>query len=413
MHTKTPWDTLWINANLATFEQNGNPYGAILQGAIAISQDKIAWIGLTSELKQPYENLAHNVYSADNGWITPGLIDCHTHLVYADNRAHEFELRLQGATYEEIAKGGGGIHSTMLATDKVDEDALFAQSAKRLKALIAEGVTTVEIKSGYGLTLEGECKMLSVARRLSESFPVNIQRTFLGAHALPEEFSHCPDDYISWLCDVALPYVKEHQLADAVDAFCEHIGFSFDEVKRFFEKAKSLGLPVKLHADQLSDSKGGLLAAQYQALSADHLEYANEESLIAMKTAGTVAVLLPAAYYYLRETHLPPIASLRAKQIPIAIATDSNPGTAPVMSLLTTMNMACTLFKLTPEEVLLGVTCHAAKALGMDKTHGTLACGKIADLVVWDINAPFELTYWVGYNPCRHIIKSGKIVELK
>lgn len=412
MKTKTPWDALWINANLATFENNGCPYGAVLQGAIAVCEGKIAWVGLQSELKQPYETLAHKVYSAENNWITPGLIDCHTHLVYAGNRAHEFELRLQGATYEEIAKAGGGIRSTVLATRAADEDALFEQSARRLKALIAEGVTTVEIKSGYGLTLESECKMLAVAKRLSEQFPVTIQKTFLGAHALPDEFLHSPDDYISWLCDTALPYVKTHQLADAVDAFCEHIGFSFEQVKKLFERAKSLGLPVKLHADQLSDSKGGLLTAQYQALSADHLEYVNEESLVAMKAAGTIAVLLPAAYYYLRETRLPPVASLRNKKIPIAIATDSNPGTAPVTSLLTTMNMACTLFKLTPEEVLMGVTCHAARALGMSETHGTLAVGKIADFVLWNINTPAELTYWVGYNPCQQIVKSGNIVLL-
>lgn len=408
MHENTQWDALWLDANLATFEQNGKPYGAIEQGAIAVKGDKIAWVGFQSQLKKPYERLAKAVYSAENRWITPGLIDCHTHLVYAANRAHEFELRLQGATYAEIAKAGGGIRSTVLATRSVDADTLFAQSAKRLKALIAEGVTTVEIKSGYGLTLASERKMLEVAKRLGEEFPVNIQRTFLGAHALPDEFLDRPDDYVTWICETALPYVKKHQLAEAVDAFCEHIGFSFEEVTRVFEAATALGFPVKLHADQLSDSQGGMLAAKFKALSADHLEYTSEESLAALAEAGTVAVLLPSAFYYLRETHLPPISQLRAMKIPIAIATDSNPGTSPTLSLLIALNMACTLFKLTPEEVLLGATLNAAKALGMGDICGSLTVGKLADFVVWDIQRPAELTYWVGYNSCMHIIKSGK-----
>lgn len=405
------WDSLWIDANLATFENNENPYGVIEQGAIAVQGDKIAWVGLQSDLKKPYSELAKEVHSAEGRWITPGLIDCHTHLIYAENRSQEFELRLKGATYEEIAKAGGGIRSTVLATRAIDEQALFECSAKRLKMLLAEGVTTVEIKSGYGLTLESEYKMLSVARQLGEKLPVNIRTTFLGAHALPDEFLKRPDDFIPFLCDVVLPQLHKDHLVDAVDAFCEYIAFSFEEVEQIFNKAQSLGLPVKLHADQLSDSKGGLLAAKFHALSADHLEYVCEESLKAMADVGTVAVLLPAAFYYLRETYVPPIEQFRKYKIPMAVSTDSNPGTSPTLSLLTTLNMGCTLFRLTSEEALLGVTVNAAKALGLQETHGSLAAGKIADFVLWDIQRPAELTYWIGYNPCYYVVKSGKKVE--
>jgi imidazolonepropionase len=404
------WDTLWIDVNLATFDDSQVPYGVIEDAAIAVQGDKIAWIGSQSDLKAPYTDLAHEVHSGNHGWIMPGFIDCHTHLIYAGNRSQEFELRLQGATYEALAEAGGGIRSTVLATRAMDEKTLFEQSAKRLKVLLSEGVTTIEIKSGYGLALESEEKMLRIARRLGEQFPVNVRTSFLGAHALPDEFLNAPDAYIPWLCDVLLPYLHEHHLVDAVDASCEHIAFSFEEVKQIFSKAKSLGLPVKLHADQLSDSKGALLAAEFQAFSADHLEYISEDSLKAMSNSGTVAVLLPASFYYLRETHVPPINLFRQYKIPIAIGSDSNPGTAPTLSLLTTLNMACILFRLTPEEVLRGVTVHAAKALGLQETHGTLTPGKIADFVLWDIERPAELTYWIGYNPVVHIVKSGKIV---
>lgn len=404
------WDMLWIDANLATLEDNGQPYGAIEKAAIAVKGNQIAWIGLQSELQKPYEDLAVEIYSAENHWITPGLIDCHTHLVYGDNRCHEFELRLEGATYEEIAKANGGIRSTVAFTRKLDEETLFQQSAKRLKSLLAEGVTTIEIKSGYGLTLESECKMLKVAKRLGETFPVDVQKTFLGAHALPDEFIDKPDAYIDWICNTALPYVKAHELADAVDAFCEHIGFSYEQVRRIFEVSRELHLPVKLHADQLSDSNGAALAAEFNALSADHLEYVSEQSLIAMAKSGTVAVLLPGAFYYLREKRKPPINAIRENQIPIAIATDSNPGTSPTTSILTVLNMACTLFRLTPEEALKGVTINAAKALGLDQIKGSLKPGKQADFVIWDIQRPAELSYWVGYNPLLHVVKSGLVV---
>jgi imidazolonepropionase len=356
------------------------------------------------------DKLARQVHDLEGRWVTPGLIDCHTHLVYGGDRAHEFELRLQGASYEEIARAGGGIVSTVTATRAASEDALFAAARPRLEALLAEGVTTVEIKSGYGLELETELKQLGVARALGAELPVTVKTTFLGAHAVPPEFEGRGGDYLDAVIAM-LPEVKDSGLADAVDGFCETIAFSPAQTERLFAAARGRGLPVKLHADQLSDSGGAALAARHGALSADHLEYAGGDGIAAMAKAGTVAVLLPGAYYFLRETKLPPIETFRQAGVPIAIATDSNPGSAPVTSILLMLNMACTLFRLTPEEALLGATRHSAKALGMAETHGTLEPGKAADFAVWDIDRPAALAYRIGFNPLAFAVKGGAVVK--
>ncbi|HSY28170.1 MAG TPA: imidazolonepropionase, partial [Burkholderiaceae bacterium] len=347
---------------------------------------------------------AHDV---GNQWITPGLIDCHTHLVYGGNRADEFALRLAGASYEEIARHGGGIVSTVNSTRAADEDSLFAQSAHRLRALMAEGVTTVEIKSGYGLDLASERKILRVARRLGEQFPITVYTTFLGAHALPPEFQGRADDYIALVCDTMLPDLYAEGLIDAVDVFCENIGFSVAQSERVFETAARLGLPVKMHAEQLSNIGGTQLATRYHALSVDHLEYLNETDIAAMKEAGTVAVLLPGAFYFLREKQLPPLDLLRRYQIPIAIATDSNPGTSPTTSLLLMLNMSCTLFRMTVTEALQGVTTHAARALGKSDKHGLLAPGRRADFAIWAVESLAELAYRCGDNPRSGIVRAG------
>lgn len=407
--TQPLWDMLWIDVNLATFARN-DPYGIIEKAAIAIKDGKIAWLGQQADLHAKPEDLAEEVYSGKNNWLTPGLIDCHTHLVYAGNRAHEFEMRLQGASYAEIAKVGGGIRSTVAATRAASFDELYQQSAKRLEFLLVEGVTTLEIKSGYGLDLETELKILRVAKKLADVYPVTIRTTFLGAHALPEEYKDRSDEYIDFICQQVLPQIVKENLADNVDVFCETIGFNQQQTEKVFLAAKNLGLAVKLHADQLSDGGGAALAAHNQALSADHLEFTSETSVRAMAEAGTVAVLLPGAFYFLRETKLPPIELLRQYQVPIAIASDCNPGTSPCTSLLLILNMACTLFRLTPEEALRGVTLNAAKALGLEKTHGTLEVGKTADLILWEINHPAELTYRMGFNPCSALIKDGAMI---
>jgi imidazolonepropionase len=404
------WDALWVNGRLATMvpETRAAPYGAIEDGALAVDGGGIAWVGPRADLPGAPDSLARRVHDLDRRWLTPGLIDCHTHLVYGGDRAAEFEARLEGASYADIARAGGGILSTVAATRGASEDELFQAARPRLDALIAEGVTTVEIKSGYGLDLDNELKQLRVARALGADLPVTVETTFLGAHALPPEFAGRAEAYIDAVVAM-LPEVAASGLADAIDAFCEKIAFSPEQTARVFEAACARGLPVKLHADQLSDLGGAALAARFGALSADHLEYTSTDGVAAMAAAGTVAVILPGAFYVLRETQIPPVAALRAAGVPIALATDCNPGSAPVTSLLLMLNMGCTLFRLTPEEALAGVTRHAATALGLGASHGTLEVGKAADLAVWDIERPAELAYRLGFNPLAYAAKGGTI----
>lgn len=403
-------DAVWVNVHLATMTETG-PYGMVRDGAVAVNDGKIAWVGKRVDLPVDIESGAARIHDGQNGWITPGLVDCHTHLVYAGSRAHEFELRLQGATYEEIARQGGGIRSTVAATREADEEMLFKQSARRLKALSLEGVTTVEIKSGYGLDLETELRMLRVARQLGEKYPVTVVPTYLGAHALPLEFEDRSDDYIEFVCETVMPELAAQKLAVAVDAFCENIAFTPAQTERVFKTAQKLGLAVKLHAEQLSDQNGAALAARYGALSADHLEYASEESIQAMAESGTSAVLLPGAFYFLREKKLPPIDLLRRYNVPMALATDCNPGSSPTTSLLLILNMACTLFNMTPEEALAGITRNGARALGLQHRIGTLEIGKDADFVLWDIAEPAELAYCIGLNPLKQAVRQGTVVS--
>jgi imidazolonepropionase len=397
---------LWTNARIATMAVDApQPYGLVDDGALAVEDGRIAWVGPRAEL--PAQLGSGTVHDAQGALVTPGLIDCHTHLVYAGDRAGEFEARLKGASYEEIARAGGGIVSTVKATREADEDTLLAQSLRRLRPLLAEGVTTIEIKSGYGLAEEAEAKCLRVARRLGMQERLAVRTTFLGAHALPPEFAGRADDYIATVCAM-LPRLHAQGLVDAVDAFCETIGFTPAQTRCVFDAARALGLPVKLHAEQLSDSGGAELAASYGALSSDHLEWLSESGARAMARSGSVAVLLPGAFYFLRETKLPPIALLRAHGVPIAVSTDCNPGTSPCTSLLLMLNMACTLFHLTPEEALAGVTRHAARALGLTD-RGVLAPGLRADFVLWDARSPAELAYAIGLNPCRATVVEGKV----
>jgi imidazolonepropionase len=401
---------LWIGARLATMDPAvPGPYGAIEGGALAVEGGRLAWVGRADEVPAEIAARVQVRHDLLGRWVTPGLIDCHTHLVHGGDRAAEFELRLGGATYAEIARAGGGIRSTVKATRGADADSLFGQAATRLRPLLAEGVTTIEIKSGYGLDRDTELRMLRVARRLGEDFPVTVHTSFLGAHALPPEFEGKSDDYIDFLISDVLPAVHRAGLADSVDAFCETIGFTLLQTKRLFEAATALGLRVRLHAEQLSDMKGAVLAARFNALSADHLEYVEEDGISAMAAAGTVAVLLPGAYYFLRETRLPPIAGLRAAGVPIAIATDCNPGSSPATSLLLMLNMACTLFRMTPAEALAGVTRHAAVALGLGDSHGVLAAGRAADFAIWDIERPAELAYRIGFNPLCQTVQAGRV----
>lgn len=401
------WDHLFVKARLATMCE-GAPYGTIEDAALGIEGGAIAWLGPLAELPGPVGLLAKQVHNLEGRWITPGLVDCHTHLVYGGDRAREFELRLEGASYEEIARAGGGIRSTVAATRATGEDALFESAAKRLQVLLQEGVTTIEIKSGYGLELAAEAKQLRVARRLGESLPVTVKTTFLGAHAVPPEFEGDAEAYTEQVVGM-LPQVAASGLADAVDAFCEGIGFSPEQTARVFQAAVDQGLPVKLHADQLSDLGGAALAARFGALSADHLEYTSEAGVEAMAAAGTVAVLLPGAFYVLKETKQPPMDAFRRCGVPIALATDCNPGSAPVTSLLLMLNMGCTLFGLTPEEALAGITRNGARALGLQDSHGTLEAGKAADLCIWDIESPAELAYRIGFNPLYQVVRAGVI----
>jgi imidazolonepropionase len=400
--------TLWRNARVCL---SGDPCDFISPGAIAVSGTQIVWAGHDEQIPSQFISGPHREHDLRQAWITPGLVDCHTHLVYAGCRAEEFERRLCGASYEEIARGGGGINSTVRATRAADEETLFRESARRLEPLLAEGVMAVEIKSGYGLRLADERKMLKVARQLGDSYPVTVYTTFLGAHALPPEFAGRPDDYIRVVCDEMLPALSDEGLVDGVDVFCESIGFTLAQSERVYERASKLGLPVKMHAEQLTNSGGAHLACRYKAVSADHLEHLDEDGVLAMKNAGVVAVLLPGAFYFLRDTKLPPIDLLRRYKVPIALATDSNPGTSPTTSILLILNMACTLFRLTPAEALLGVTRHGAQALGGSDRHGTLAAGRFADFCVWDIDSLAELSYWFGFNPLLLAVRHGAITQ--
>ena len=391
-------DLVLTDARIVTL--SGDDYGVIADGALAIKDGKIAWVGAQADL--PHE-AASTTRSLGGRWLTPALIDCHTHLVFGGNRADEFEQRLRGASYEDIARAGGGIMSTVSATRAASADELYAAALPRVEALAAEGVGTIEIKSGYGLTIDSELKMLSVARQLGEATPVTIRTTLLAAHTVPPEYQGRADDYIDLICDELLPEVAAGRLADAVDAYCESIAFSASQVAKLFSRSAELGLPVKLHADQLSDGGGGALAAQFSALSADHLEYTSTAGVAAMAASGAVAVLLPGAFLTLGETQLPPIEAMRDQGVPIAVATDCNPGTSPICSLRTAMMLAARQFKLTPEECFAGATRVAAQALGLDD-RGTLATGQRADLAVWDISHPRELAYWVGTPQLSEVI---------
>ncbi len=402
--------TLWQNATLVTLA-NPTSWGLIHDSAMIVEADKIVWVGHGADLPSSLLANVQNSHDLAGALVTPGLIDCHTHLVYGGQRANEFEMRLEGASYEQIARAGGGIRSTVAATRAASDEALFASALKRAQMLMREGITTIEIKSGYGLTEADEKRSLNVARRLGTEAPLTVRTTYLAAHAVPIEYENRADDYIDAVCHW-MPTLHQDGLIDAVDGFCERIGFSVEQIRRVFETARRLGLPVKLHAEQLSDLGGTALAAEFAALSCDHLEYLNDAGIAAMADAGTVAVLLPGAFYCLRETKTPPVAALRSHNVPMAIATDHNPGSSPSLSLLLMINMACTLFRLTPEEALRGVTINAARALGLSD-RGSLVSGKRADFCVWDCKHPNELAYWFGHNPCQRVVVAGQERILK
>jgi len=397
--------TLWRDARLATLAGPGS-WGLVEQGALLTEGERITWVGRVADLPPALAARVRAEHALGGALVTPGLVDCHTHLVYAGQRAREFELRLQGASYEEIARAGGGIRSTVAATRAASDDALLALAAQRARALMGEGVTTLEVKSGYGLSEHDEARCLRVVRRLGRELPLTVRSTFLGAHALPPEFTGRPDDYVDAVCDW-LPRLHAEGLVDAVDAFCETIGFTPAQTRRVFEAARALGLPVKLHAEQLSDQGGAALAAGYRALSCDHLEHLSAAGIAAMRESGSVAVLLPGAYYFLRETKLPPVQALRDAGVPIAVSTDHNPGTSPTLSLLLMAHMACTLFRLTPLEAVQAITVHAARALGL-VDRGRLEAGQRADFAVWDLEHPNELAYWFGRNRCRRVVHGAK-----
>lgn len=411
MSAPQQFDAIWHNVHLATMTNTGQPYGAIRDGALAVKDGVIAWCGPKTELP-PCDLLSTPLYDGQGQWILPGLIDCHTHLVYAGSRANEFEMRLNGASYQDIAAAGGGIKSTVSATRAASHEELFVLGKDRLNALLSQGVTTVEIKSGYGLNLETEQKILEVAKILDENHPIQIEKTFLGAHALPAEYANDSDGYIDLVVETMLPTLHAQGLVDAVDVFCEGIGFSVAQSRRLFEKAQALGLPVKAHAEQLSALGGASLVAEFGGLSADHIEYLTETDVQAMAAAGTVAVLLPGAYYFLRETKMPPIDLLRCYQVPIAVSTDLNPGTSPLCNLPLMLNMACTLFRLTPEEALSGATVHAAKALGKTD-RGSLQAGNRADFGLYSISQPAELCYQFGVSQLKQLIINGKEINVR
>jgi imidazolonepropionase len=395
--------SLWRHARLATLAGEG--WGLVDDGALLTQGPRITWVGPASQLPAGLNvNAEHDLGGA---LVTPGLVDCHTHLVYGGRRSDEAELRLNGASYEQIARAGGGIRSTVAATRAAGDDELLRLATRRAQALRAQGVTTLEVKSGYGLSQEAEARCLRAARRLGDTLDLSVRTTFLGAHALPPEYEGCSDDYIDAVC-AWLPALHAEGLVDAVDAFCEHLAFSPAQTRRVFEAARRLGLPVKLHAEQLSDQGGAALAASFGALSCDHLEHLSPDGIAAMRAAGTVAVLLPGAFYMLRETKLPPIAALREAGVPMAVATDHNPGTSPALSLPLMAHMACSFFRLTPLEAVRGITVHAARALGLHD-RGTLAAGQRADLAVWALDHPNELCYWFGHTPCTQVVVAGEV----
>lgn len=397
---------VWHHLHLAP-EALGAGTTAVPDAAIAVEQGATSWVGKYADLPDAYRQLP--LHDGHGALVTPGLIDCHTHLVYGGQRANEFALRLAGASYEEVARAGGGIVSSVKATREASEDDLFHAAVPRLQALLSEGVCAIEIKSGYGLSLEHERKQLRVARRLGEVFGVTVRTTFLGAHALPPEFAGRSDAYIRLVCEEMMPALAAEGLVDAVDVFCETIGFTLAQTEQVFQAAQALGLPVKLHAEQLCDMGGSALAARYGALSCDHIEHLSAEGIAAMRQAGTVAVLLPGAYYTLRDTHMPPIAALRAAGVPMAVSTDHNPGTSPALSLLLMVNMACTLFRMTVPEALAGVTRHAAQALGLQATHGRIAVGWPANFVLWPLGDVAELAYWLGQRPACRVVRQGRL----
>jgi len=399
-------DLILTDFHLITMQPDDQPYGLVRDGAVAIRNGTIVWLGPATEARSACRG--GQVVQGQGRFISPGLIDCHTHLVWGGSRADEWEMRLGGISYEEIAKRGGGILSTVKATREADEARLYSDARIRIEHLMRQGVTTLEIKSGYGLNIETERKMLKVATDLRDSMPLDIRRTFLGAHALPPEFAGKQGDYIDFVCGPMIQAVKDR--CDSVDVFCEGIGFDLQQTRRVFQAALDHGLDFKVHAEQLSNLGGAKLAAEMGAISADHLEYLDQPAIQAMADHGTVAVLLPGAFYFIHETQVPPIELLRKHGVPIALASDANPGSSPVANLLLMMNMACTLFRMTPEEALIGVTRNAAQALGMQDKIGTIQPDKQADLVVWDIQSPAELAYGIGHNPCRQVYKQGELI---
>ena len=407
LHPRPSADGLWTGLRLAPGAAPSVSLAPDAEAAIVVQQGRIGWIGHAADLPAGHAHLPR--HDGAGALVTPGLIDCHTHLVYGGQRANEFAMRLAGASYEEVAQAGGGIVSSVRATREASEDELFASAAARLEVLLAEGVCAIEIKSGYGLALAHERKQLRVARRLGEAYGVLVRTTFLGAHALPPEYAGRSSDYTDLVCQEMMPALVAEGLIDAVDVFCERIAFSLEETERVFKAAQALGLPVKLHAEQLSDMGGSALAARYGALSCDHIEHLSQAGIDAMRNSGTVAVLLPGAYYTLRDTQLPPIEALRAAGVPMAVSTDHNPGTSPCLSLLLMLNMACTLFRLTVPEALAGVTVHAARALGLQATHGVIGVGLPANFVLWNVREAAELAYWLGGWPVRAVVRQGRI----